>query len=70
MEWHNNVSYATFPDWRAVGCERVDSSEIPVENGEGRNDDGSEKEKEERERERKTKRTQGMGKCSRCLACN
>lgn len=59
-EWHNNVSYATFPDWRAVGCERkvVDSSEIPVENEEGWNGgDGREEEKEEKER----KRTEGVG---------
>lgn len=51
-EWHNNVSYATFPDWRAVGCERVGSSEIPVENEKGWNGDEGEEEKEQREKDR------------------
>ena len=52
-EWRNNVSYATFPGWCAVGRERMGSSEIPVENGEEWNDKGREREKErERERER------------------
>lgn len=55
-EWHNNVSYATFPDWRAVARARVGSSEIPVENGEGWNGDVREEQKEERERE--VKRTE------------
>lgn len=55
-EWRNNVSYVTFPGWRAMGRERVGNSEIPVKNGE-RWRTGREKEKE-RKKEREAKKTE------------
>lgn len=70
-EWRNNVSYVTFPGWRAMGRERVGNSEIPVKNGERwRTVREERRKKNERKRERERRRRQSGGRCSRCLACN
>lgn len=52
-EWRNNVSYATFPDWRAVVV-GMGSSQILLPEMER---DGTRREEKEDEKEGKRKRT-------------